>query len=516
MKKHTTPILIFACSTFALHAQQVSPLVINHDLPNLSDLGTPGAGFPQLKLQLRVPGNLEDDPPVVEGDLTIGMFDWGSVQNGIFQLNNNPLGGSGGSWTWQRGTPSGAPRVEMELSSNGTLRLFGDNPNDADSIVLRPTAADVTLGETAGVFVNGSRLISLADLADSIPAIQSVTLQVSEALSLGDVSGIIGAGSMAAGMGASVYGSGSLAFGTGAHVGAPFTLNSQGQPTFLASPIAANDAVALGKDSNARGHGAMAFGTRANAGTAQSIAIGEDAAATGGTSIYWGGAGYVMGSVAVGTKAKASGTASSAFGLAAQAHGDESIAIGPMAIAWPGTSGSVALGWSASAGKPGSLALGNMSRSESIGGICLGSTTFNTGYYAAAIGNFTEATGTGMIAVGTAPSFTGLTANANWDDMNSVVFIVGGGKPGAYVGGTGGWALSDWAVTRRTSLSVTRGGDVKAGGKVAASKAGGLLVPDTLEAKNGTTRLQGIVIIDRQGDISMGAFTATPPPIATP
>ena len=511
MKKHTTPILIFACSTFALHAQQVSPLVINHDLPNLSDLGTPGAGFPQLKLQLRVPGNLQDDPPVVEGDLTIGMFDWGSVQNGIFQLNNNPLGGSGGSWTWQRGMPSGTPRVEMELSSNGTLRLFGDNPNDADSIVLRPTAADVTLGETAGVFVNGSRLVTEAYLANGlIPEIQSVTMQVGTALSLGDVNGIIGSGSMAAGIGASVYGSGSLAFGSGAHVGAPLT--PQGTVTSAGGSIA-NDAVALGKDSNARGHGAMAFGTRANAGTEQSIAIGEDAAATGGTSIYWGGTGYVMGSVAVGTKAKATGTASSAFGLAAQAHGNESIAIGPMAIAWPGTSGSVALGWSASAGKPGSLALGNMSRSESIGGICLGSTTFNTGYYAAAIGNFTEATGTGMIAVGTAPSFSGLTANANWDDMNSVVFIVGGGKPGSYVGGTGGWALSDWAVTRRTSLSVTRGGDVKAGGKVAASKAGGLLVPDTLEAKNGTTRLQGIILIDRQGDISMGEFTQTPPPI---
>ena len=505
MKKQTILILTCAISTFALNAQQVSPLVVNHDLPSLSDLGTPGAGFPQLKLQLRVPANIAGDPPVNEGDLTIGVFDSGSLQQGIFQLNNN---GNTGSWTWQNSASGATPHIHMDLTLDGRLRLFGNGTN---SIVLRPNPEDVSMGETAGVFVNGSRLVSEADLVNSIlPQIQTLTVQVGTALSLGDVSGIVGAGSMAAGSGASVYGSGSLAFGTGAHVGTALT-SEGGLPS--GTITMANNAVALGQNSNARGHGAMAFGSGANAATRQSIAIGEDSEASGGTSIYWGGSGYDMGSVAVGTRARATGIASSAFGLSSQALGNESIAIGPQAVAWPGSTGAVALGWSAAACSPGSLALGNMSRSLAYGGVCLGSGTFATGYCSTAIGFLTEATGAGMISVGTAPDFTGLTSNANWDDLNSVVFIVGGGKAGPFVGSGGGWALSDWANTRRTSFSVTRGGDVKAGGKVEASKAGGLLVPDTLEAKNGVTRLQGTILIDRQGDISMGEFTENPPPI---
>ena len=496
--RQLTPIVILSTALVA-SAQQASPLVVQHDLPYLYLLGNPGAGFPQLKLELRVPANDENDPPVVKGDLTIGMFDSGSSQQGIFQLNNN---GSSSSWTWQSALYGDAPHVHMNLTAAGTLRLFG---NGADSIVLRPS-----IGEgLPGVYVNGSRLVLEADLINSVlPQIQTVTMHVDEALSLGAVSGIIGTGSMAAGAGASVYGSGSLAFGANSHVGTALT--STGQLPSGAVVMASN-AVALGKDSNARGDGAMAFGTRANAATRQGIAIGEDSEASGGVSFWWQ-AGYDWGSVAVGTRAKALGSASAAFGLNTYAYASESVAIGPRAVTWPGAAGSIAMGWGTSSARPNSIAIGNMAYSNEIGGISLGSMAYSNGVFSAAIGSFTEAIGAGMIAVGTAPDFTGLTANANWDDMNSVVFIVGGGKRGDYIGGTGGWSLSDFAVTRRTPFSVTRGGNVKASGKIEASKAGGIKVPDTLEAKDGVTRLQGVVILERQGDISMGTFVSGPQP----
>jgi hypothetical protein len=495
-------LAIFTASSLQLAAQQPSPMVVRKTIASTSDLILQPAPMPYLKLEINVPGSTPTATPLYSSDLSIGMFDGGSFQSGIFELSKD---GAGGGWSWQRRRLSGNPRVEMDLQTSGKLTLFGANSN---SIVLRPTGdvGSYYPGQgPAGVFVNGSRLVSEVDLANSvIPEIQSYTLQADAALSIGQVYGILGTGSMAAGAGASVWGAGSLAFGAGAHVGGP--MNPQGQ---IISGEKADDAVALGNNANARAKGAMAFGTRANAGTRQSIAIGEDSVSTGGNSIYWAGSTYEMGSVAVGTKARATGTASSALGVASEALGGESVAIGPMARAT--ATASVSLGWAAYSDGPGSLAFGAGTRAYGLAAVAIGNVTYATATRSVAIGNYTEATGAGMMSLGTAPDFTGLTQNENWDDMNSVVFIVGGGKPGEYIGGGGAW-LSNFAITRRTSLSVTRGGDLKASGKVEASKLGGLLVPDTLEAKGGITRLWGRVIIERQGDISMGEFLAGPQP----
>ncbi len=92
----------------------------------------------------------------------------------------------------------------------------------------------------------------MADLAnDLVPRIQSVTMKVDSALSVGNVNGIIGAGSMAAGTGASVYGSGSLAFGEGAHIGTALLPGGRSEVELDGDgdPVAhrmANNAVALG------------------------------------------------------------------------------------------------------------------------------------------------------------------------------------------------------------------------------------------------------------------------------
>ena len=518
-RKRLAAILTILGAAFGASAQQTadSPLVVQKTLTP-SEFGVETSPLPQLKLELRV-GN----PAVVAGDLTIGLFQAGSAQQGIFQLNSNvPVG----AWTWQNSVDGGTPHIHMDLTAAGTLRLFG---NGTDSIVLRSTAGDVTSGETPGVFVNGSRLVTMGDLAnDLVPRIQSVTMKVDSALSVGNVNGIIGAGSMAAGTGASVYGSGSLAFGEGAHVGTALMpdgtveieLDSEGYPV---GQWMANNAVALGKDARALGEGAMAFGEnasatgeggmalgkRAFAGRNQAIAIGQDSSAYGGTYIAGPEASYEWGTIAVGTRASAQGIASTAFGTYAKAEGHESIALGPKSLTSNGATGAVALGASAHATRSGSIAVGINARSNSIGGMSIGSMSFTNGSYAAAIGSYIESPGAGMIAVGTAPNFTGLTANANWDDMNSVVFIVGGGKSGNLISGSPDF-LSNWNMTRRTSLSVTRGGDVKAAGKIEASKAGGINVPDTIEAKNGTTQIKGLILIERQGDISMGAFTDSP------
>ena len=487
-RKRLAATLTILGAALGASAQQTadSPLVVQKTLTP-AEFGIETSPLPQLKLELRV-GN----PAVVEGDLTIGLFDYGSGQQGIFQLNNN---GYTGAWTWQNSVSGATPHINMDLTNNGRLRLLGTGN---DSIVLRPTTDGVDFTGTneqgpAGVYVNGSRLVTMAELAnDLVPRIQSVTMKVDSALSVGNVNGIIGAGSMAAGTGASVYGSGSLAFGEGAHVG--WALRPDGtidSEDYYEGEGMANNAVALGKDASALGEGAMAFGknsratgeggmafgTRAFAGSNQAISIGEDSSASAGTYIAGPGAYYEWGSIAVGTRASAQGIASTAFGTFASAGGNESIALGPKTWTWMGATGAVALGSKANATMSGSIAVGNRARSNSIGGMSIGTLTLSTGSYSAAIGSYIDSPGAGMIAVGTAPSFTGLTANANWDDMNSVVFIVGGGKSGNVIGNNPNPdLLGNWNMTRRTSLSVTRGGDVKAGGKIEASKAGGLFV----------------------------------------
>ena len=484
-RKRLAATLTILGAALGASAQQTadSPLVVQKTLTP-AEVGIETSPLPQLKLELRV-GN----PAVVEGDLTIGLFDYGSGQQGIFQLNNN---GYTGAWTWQNSVSGATPHINMDLTNNGRLRLLGTGN---DSIVLRPTSDGPDyLGNNsngpAGVFVNGSRLVSEAWLATGlIPEIQSVTLQIGSALSLGDVNGIIGTGSMAAGLRASVYGSGSLAFGSDAHVGTP--LNTAGHFASSTGVTMANNAVALGKNANARADGAMAFGTNANAVMKHSIAIGEDATASGGSSFYYDYA-YTWGSVAVGARSSAMGTVSSAFGIWASALGNESIALGARATTLPGAGASIAMGWSATAWKSGTIAIGNGSHAKEIGGVCLGSITFAEGPLSVAIGAYNEAIGAGMVSVGTAPDFAGLTATTNWGDMNSVVFIVGGGEAGASNGAATG-RLNSFDVVRRTPLSVTRGGDVKAAGKIEASKTGGLFVPDTVSAKNGVTQLTGLV-----------------------
>jgi hypothetical protein len=469
-----------------------SPFIVDH---TTTDLFAPQLGIPQIKARLFHDHDQDGGAataPVRVGDITIGYHNWGSFQQGTFQLNGDYNGNfQPGSWFWQKLGGSG-PILQMELADGGTLKIFG-NPNSGiqNSIILRTTG---NVDGPAGVFVNGDKLVTQGDLnSDSSPLlqIQTQTLQVETALSVGQVAGIYGAGSMAAGQGALVYGANSLAFGQGATVG-------------LSQTSYANNAAAIGNNARALAEGAMAIGKGSLASMKQSIAIGEDSEASGGTSIWWL-SGYDWGSVAVGTKSKAAGIASAAFGNWATALGNESIALGPRAVVWSGASGGIALGWGTSATSPNATAIGNSAFALDVYASSFGTRAYGNHMGATAIGAYTDTNAVGQTVVGTAPDFAGLPESTNWTDENAAVFVVGSGAPGGYVGGTGGWSLSDFAVVRRTSFAVTRKGDVKAPGTVTAK---GLTVENTADPTAVTTRLKGVILIERQGDISMGEFTA--------
>ena len=491
--RQLTPIVILSTALVA-SAQQVSPLVVQHDLPYLYLLGNPSAGFPQLKLELRVPANDPNDPPVVKGDLTIGMFDSGSSQQGIFQLNNN---GSSSSWTWQSALYGGSPHIHMDLTAAGTLRLFG---NGADSIILRPS-----IGEgLPGVYVNGSKVLTETAAEASFYSktdADSRYLRTSGSgvtvLVFGVGSSGVGAGAVALGNNADSSGDGATALGKNA-----YALGEGATAIGFGSSALKQNAVAMGRGSVASGDwGAIALGCSARASGEMSIALGWNSVASGPISTAIGSytVSSAFGSTALGQNTISAGQAATAAGYYSQALGWGSLAVGDRTTAWGDKS----------------VAIGSFTSATGLNSVAIGQNTLATRNAASAFGVYTEAAGNSQFVIGSYNlPITDQTSTVRSD--NDALFIVGNGfeatpgnpvtanKRNAFVVRWNG--KTEINGTLQVNATATTPGNANIAGRLSAT--GGVLVPDTLEAKDGVTRLQGVVILERQGDISMGTFVS--------
>lgn len=158
---------------------------------------------------------------------------------------------------------------------------------------------------------------------------------------------------------------------------------------------AGQEAVAIGRSSNASGQEAVAIGQVATASSLKSVAVGYGSGAIGVTSIaigqsskangeqniamgYQAETGTTKGTIAIGALAKATGESDTAIGRGTQATGGYSTAYGPNAKATGYRS--TALGYSATAGGAGDLAIGSHAITEattSISTATIGGITYN-------------------------------------------------------------------------------------------------------------------------------------------
>ena len=158
---------------------------------------------------------------------------------------------------------------------------------------------------------------------------------------------------------------------------------------------AGQEAVAIGRSSNASGQEAVAIGQVATASSLKSVAVGYGSGAIGVNSIAVGQAskangeqniamgyqaetGTTKGTIAIGALAKATGESDTAIGRGTQATGGYSTAYGPNAYATGYRS--TALGYSANASGAGDLAIGSHSITEAVTSVTtatIGGVTYN-------------------------------------------------------------------------------------------------------------------------------------------
>jgi autotransporter adhesin len=158
---------------------------------------------------------------------------------------------------------------------------------------------------------------------------------------------------------------------------------------------AGQEAVAIGRSSNASGQEAVAIGQVATASSLKSVAVGYGSGAIGVTSIAIGQAskangeqniamgyqaetGTTKGTIAIGALAKATGESDTAIGRGTQATGGYSTAYGPNAYATGYRS--TALGYSANASGAGDLAIGSHAITEAVTSVntaIIGGITYN-------------------------------------------------------------------------------------------------------------------------------------------
>ena len=158
---------------------------------------------------------------------------------------------------------------------------------------------------------------------------------------------------------------------------------------------AGQEAVAIGRSSNASGQEAVAIGQVATASSLKSVAVGYGSGAIGVTSIAIGQAskangeqniamgyqaetGTTKGTIAIGSLAKATGESDTAIGRGTQATGGYSTAYGPNAYATGYRS--TALGYSANASGAGDLAIGSHAITEAVTSVntaTIGGVTYN-------------------------------------------------------------------------------------------------------------------------------------------
>lgn len=430
-----------------------------------------------------------------------------------------------GYYLWKSSNIGGSSAYDqMKLDEFGTLTLYASGSR---SIVLTPGASsgvgkielkvggttETVLTQTAAnsLYLNQTtadgRYLAKSSVTSNLTFGSGATAgSVSNALSVGYNTSATGQASVALGNATTSTGTGSVALGNGAYA-------------------RGTGSVALGQGSTGpSSQFAFAAGAGAYANNYSSIALGMYNQSTGYGSVAAGYGAYATGygAVAVGYYNHASGMYSGAFGIGAAASGVSSVAIGQSAASG---GGALALGGTASGG--GAVTVGGGSVSSATSSVAIGRGTAAANYstaiagaetkglYSTALGFGAQAYGPGQVATGvfSDPLYTlsGGVGPSTYT-MTDALFVIGNGylhpigqpQTRLPVGVT--YNEEDHVMVRSNAFLVRWNGNAEASGKV-ISKSG-------IEATEATavTKLKGTVLIQQQGDLSMGSFTAGPQP----
>lgn len=258
----------------------------------------------------------------------------------------------------------------------------------------------------------------------------------------------------------------------------------------------------------------------------QSTAIGVGASATTqGTAVGNGAAASGQAGTAVGISSTANGVSSVAIGQSASAQNDNAIAIGHSAVSY---NNAVAIGYNAEARNEKSIHIGSMSTTgtqDGSGSVSLGYDATAAGAGAASLGYQASASGTDAVAVGQESSSTGAgsvalgyqakstkdhatavgtTAEANTAESTAVGY-------GAKVNGTKGLALGSGAYVNeetgsKSSVALGAGSAVNSGDTVGTSS---MAIKDTYGSTTTTSTTYKFAGASPVGTVSVGSGSGT-------
>lgn len=258
----------------------------------------------------------------------------------------------------------------------------------------------------------------------------------------------------------------------------------------------------------------------------QSTAIGVGASATTqGTAVGNGAAASGQAGTAVGISSTANGVSSVAIGQSASAQNDNAIAIGHSAVSY---NNAVAIGYNAEARNEKSIHIGSMSTTgtqDGSGSVSLGYDATAAGAGAASLGYQASASGTDAVAVGQESSSTGAgsvalgyqakstkdhatavgtTAEANTAESTAVGY-------GAKVNGTKGLALGSGAYVNeetgsKSSVALGAGSAVNSGDTVGTSS---MAIKDTYGSTTTTRTTYKFAGASPVGTVSVGSGSGT-------
>lgn len=379
------------------------------------------------------------------------------------------------AWLWQQAAPgtSSGSVPQMSLSAGDALTLYDQAaPTPNAAIVLDPIGGStfrtsVTMNGADNQMPNqtftGTNSVLTAGLGDAryIPRSTGNTLSLGYAASAsGTDATALGAYSSATGDQATA-----LSYGTVASGAYAVALGDGSAATGVQATALGANSVAGGQYSQTLGYGSLATQWG-------SSAIGTASSATGGVASAFGSFSTASGalSLTLGHNSTADAAHSEALGIYSYAHGDSSVALGFHS----NVSGNL------------SSALGAYSTVSSTVGVALGAYSMVTGYGATALGNGSRADA----------DYSGSIGQTDATSMSQ--FVVGnynvlGGNPHS-------WVPTDDLFT------VGNGGDDQHRSNAFSVKKNG----DTTVAGNLT--VVNAIIVQPQGDLSMGAFTAQPSP----
>ena len=414
------------------------------------------------------------------------------------------------TWVWQQAaaTNGSGSMKKMLLSAGNALTLYDQTtPTPVAAIVLDPV--NTSTFNTSTIFKGtdnempnqrnlGSNSVLTVGLAD---ARYLTANSVSSDVNIGLGSSATSTLSTALGCYANASGYGSSALGI-------YSIGSGLGSTAVGSSASATNsfAVALGNSSVAGGVGSLALGQNTTAAGDQSVAVsfGSHATATQASAFGEGSVASGYASLALGAQSTASGYASSTLGPSSTATNSYSIALGQSSSA----SGfqALALGDDSLASADEAVTLGTASAATTWASQSLGYHSAATGSSSMALGSYSMASGSDSTALGNSSVASGDFSVAAGVGAATSIYQAMVGAYGLPGGNAHTWVATDAlftvgngqsAANPHNAFSVSKNGDT--------SVAGALTVASKIVAS-------GPIIVQPQGDLSMGEFTAQPSP----